>query len=152
MNKQEWIKCYNDTGKLPEQKVPCTKCGTGVTMFSANLDNRVKKYGGVENLLNSFTCRQCSQVDKPIKVKPISKPKKVKAAVEIYQVPVYKGYTKTTINLTKNAEMCREITSSACFRPDLYLNADRNCDDCTLFANCSCQIKKLSKHKKDLIA
>lgn len=152
MNKQDWIKCYNETGKLPEQKVPCTKCGTGVTMFSTNLINRVKKYGGVENLLNSFTCKQCSSAGKPVKVKRVPKPKKIKIKIEQYQAPIYKGYTKTSVNLTENAEMCKVITSSACFRPDLYLDADRTCDDCTLFTNCSCPIKKLSKYKKDLIA
>jgi|688.fasta_scaffold414520_2 hypothetical protein len=152
MNKQAWIKCYNDTGKLPEQKVPCTKCGNGVTMFSSNLTNRVAKFGSIDNLLNSFICKQCSSVGKPQKVKRVSKPREKKVAVEvIYDIPIYKGHVRKSIVLLDNPEMCREVTSSACFRPDLYLNADRTCDDCNLFNNCGCAIKKLSK-KKSLIA
>lgn len=147
MNKQAWIKYYNETGKLPEQKVPCTKCGTGVTMFSTNLTNRVTKFGGVDKLLSNFICKSCSSVGKPQKVKRVPKPKKVKMTVERYDIPVYKGYNITSINLheTKND------ATVTCWRPDLYLNADRTCDDCTLFNICNCQLKKLSKRKMSLI-
>jgi hypothetical protein len=147
MNKQAWIKCYNETGKLPEQKVPCTKCGTGVTMFSSNLTNRVTKFGGVDKLLSNFICKQCSSVGKPQKVKPLPKPKQVKATVEIHDIPIYKGRNIVPIDL----HVTKDNATLSCWRPDLYLNADKTCDDCTLFNICQCALKKLSKRKMALI-
>jgi len=120
-------------------------------MFSQNLINRVAKFGGIENLLNSFICKQCSSVGKPQKVKRVSKPREKKVDVKVYDIPIYKGYVKKSIVLLDDPEICKEVTSSACYRPDLYLNADRTCDDCNLYTNCGCAIKKLSK-KKSLIA
>ncbi len=148
MNKQAWIKCYNETGKLPEQKVPCTKCGTGVTMFSTNLAGRVAKYNGVENLLNNFICKQCSSVGKPQKVKQIPKPKKPKIIVEQYDIPIYKGRNIVPVNL----HVTKDDATISCWRPDLYLNADKTCDDCTLFNICQCALKRLSKQKMSLIS
>ena len=147
MNKQEWIKCYNETGKLPEKMVPCSKCGTGVTMFSVNLTNRVAKFGGIDNLLTTFKCKSCSSVNKPQKVKRVSKPKEPKITIEKYDIPVYSGYTKTLVNLNET----KSDVTNTCWRPDLYLNADKTCDDCSLFTNCNCHLKKLSKRKMALI-
>jgi hypothetical protein len=47
------------------------------------------------------------------------------------------------LNLSKNAEACREHTKGACFRPDIYL--DYGCDHCSLVEHCACPIKKVKK-------
>jgi hypothetical protein len=49
----------------------------------------------------------------------------------------------TTIDLTKNAEVCREVTKSSCWRPDIYL--DYGCVACSINKNCACPIKKMIK-------
>ena len=40
-----------------------------------------------------------------------------------------------------------EMTKGSCLRPDIYLNGNRCCDECHLYAKgCACEIRKL-KHK-----
>lgn len=56
--KAAWIKMYNEERKLPSTRVPCTVTGKGIVMFADNLHARVIKFGGIENLLNNFVCRE----------------------------------------------------------------------------------------------
>ena len=56
--KTAWITMYNSERKLPSTRVPCTVTGKGIVMFGDNLHARVIKYGGIENLLDTFTCRE----------------------------------------------------------------------------------------------
>lgn len=59
--KAAWIKMYNEERKLPSTRVPCTVTGKGIVMFADNLHARVIKFGGIENLLNTFVCREAKQ-------------------------------------------------------------------------------------------
>jgi hypothetical protein len=139
---------YKTTGKLSTHPhILCVGCGAKVTAFGTNLNNKMIKAGGVEELISSFKCRSCSGVNVVKKPKAPKKTKKVKAAVEHYTPPAYNGYVKTVVNLNKE----RNSVTVTCWRPDLYLNAGRNCDDCTLFDICNCALKKLSKQKMSLI-
>jgi len=56
-----WIAMYNAERKLPSTRVPCTATGKGIVMFADNLHARVIKFGGIENLLNTFVCREAKQ-------------------------------------------------------------------------------------------
>jgi len=56
-----WTEMYNSKFKLPETKIPCTTsdCQVQTTMFGTNLHSRVIKFGGIENLLSTFECKNC---------------------------------------------------------------------------------------------
>lgn len=56
-DRELFIKEWYATGKPSCRKIPCTKTGRMVTMFSSNLTNRVKKFGSVEALLDGFVSR-----------------------------------------------------------------------------------------------
>jgi len=62
---------------------------------------------------------------------------------EISGKNIFEYKPKTIINLNTNAEACREITKSSCWRPDIYL--DLGCIECSLNENCACSIKKMIK-------
>jgi hypothetical protein len=51
-------------------------------------------------------------------------------------------------NLLSTKEGVVSVTNGACIRPDIYLDNDRNCDDCPYYENCDCNIKKLSNERK----
>lgn len=53
---------------------------------------------------------------------------------------------KNVVDLSKNIEACKEITASACFRPDIYL--DYGCWECSLYQHCACKIKMTNTPKK----
>lgn len=55
---------------------------------------------------------------------------------------------KTKNNLLSTENGISSVTSGACIRPDIFLDNDRNCDDCPYYDNCQCAIKKLSTTKK----
>lgn len=56
-DKALFIKQYHETGKPSSKKIPCTVTGRMVTCFGANLALKIKKYGSVEQLLESFVSR-----------------------------------------------------------------------------------------------
>ena len=139
---------YRKTGKLSSHPhIFCVGCGERVTAFGTNLNNKIIKAGGVEELISSFKCRACSGVNKPKKAKPQKRAKKVKAVIEHYPPPAYNGYTKTLVDLNKEASS----VTSTCWRPDIFLNSGKVCDDCSLYDLCNCASKKLSKQKMSLI-
>jgi hypothetical protein len=47
------------------------------------------------------------------------------------------------IDMTKNKEVCQEVTSSSCWRPDIYL--DYGCSECKLVKNCASSIKNVKR-------
>jgi hypothetical protein len=57
------------------------------------------------------------------------------------------NYKPTSINLVKDVEETKKLTNGTCLRPDLYLDNDNSCDNCYIFDNCVCLIKKLRKKK-----
>lgn len=68
----------------------------------------------------------------------------IKALVEDITVNViFENKPPTIVDLTKNAEVCRETTKSSCWRPDIYL--DLGCVECSINEHCACPIKKMIK-------
>lgn len=57
------------------------------------------------------------------------------------------NYKPVSINLVKDVEETKKLTNGTCLRPDLYLDNDGSCDNCYVFNNCVCVIKKLKKKK-----
>ena len=56
---------------------------------------------------------------------------------------------KVTIPLSlNNAKHVEELTTGACWRPDLYLNNNKTCIGCPLFKDCKCELKKMPKYAK----
>lgn len=164
ININEWVKCFNNTGKLPEKNVYCTVCNTPVTMWSTNLTNRLKKYKSIKDLLQTFTCRGCQKPTSKPTSKPIVKSpviiKEKKPIVETKPIVVKEITNKPTyekgrqagsviIDLVKDAEYCSKHTrEGGCWRPDIYLNSDRSCDKCMLYTNCRASCRRLSHEKK----
>lgn len=56
-DKALFIKQYHETGKPSAKKIPCTVTGRMVTAFGQNLQQKIKKYGSVEALLENFVSR-----------------------------------------------------------------------------------------------
>jgi len=62
------------------------------------------------------------------------------------QLPKFKEYVPNPIDMTQDAVVCAEVTSFACWRPDVYL--DYGCAECTLYNNCACPIKDMSRQER----
>jgi len=56
-DKALFIQQYHSTGKPSQKKIPCTVTGRMVTAFGQNLQQKVKRYGSVEALLEGFVTR-----------------------------------------------------------------------------------------------
>ena len=58
-----------------------------------------------------------------------------------------KEYSTDIVSLLENKKMAEHITSSSCWRPDIYLNNDRYCNGCVIYVNCCCPIKRIDKKR-----
>jgi hypothetical protein len=66
----------------------------------------------------------------------------LKALVEeVSEGIIFEYKPPTIVDLTKNAEVCRQTTESSCWRPDIYL--DLGCVECSINEHCACPIKKM---------
>jgi len=135
------LEYFNKNGKLPSPKVACSKCNEGVTMFGTNLENRIKKFGGLSNLLETFVCRNCKGASKPAKKASTPRIKKEKEEV-IYEIPKMKMSIPRDVYLKDAPDIIQSITAFSCAAPSLYLDNGRNCYGCSFFSNCLCHLKK----------
>ena len=150
----KWISFYEENKKLPYKKIFCNKCNcetvnlNGVALHHAkkHFDNNIKK------VLTESICKECKKVLFPVEKKEtVSKlnfltrehieDRAEEIRKSLPKIDLHKP--KTTIDLTKDKDMCREITSSACWRPDIYL--DYGCNECYLVKNCACAIKNIKR-------
>lgn len=160
------IESYNDTGKLSTHPyVPCTTagCESKTTCFGQNLQSKITKSGGLENLLSTFKCRQCRtgtvSTGKVKAVKAIKKARITKADTRaalvkemIYNAPKMNfSVRKPAAYLKDSPDIVRSITiGGSCIRPDIFLDSGRQCDDCGYNTNCQATVKTFSKKYKDL--
>jgi hypothetical protein len=124
-----------------------------ITIFGENLVRRIQNYGSVENLLMNFVSRAAQP--KVPKTEKEKKPKKLpKSSVEFivkqgevrYDLPLFNPDKPTVkIDLVTCGEACKKETTDSCFRPDIYLNNGKACNDCRLFENCAYVGKRLMK-------
>lgn len=161
------IDSYNDTGKLSTHPyVPCTtaNCESKTTCFGQNLQSKITKAGGLEELLSGFKCRQCRtgttiSVGKVKVVKAIKKVRVTKADTRaalvkemIYNAPKMNfGVRKPVAYLKDSPDIVRSITTGgSCIRPDIFLDSGRKCDDCVYNNDCQSTVKTFSKNYKEL--
>lgn len=145
---QKEVKHYQSTGKLTSHPyLSCTVTGEKVMAFGPMLKKKIERHGGLETLLKTFVSRKAKSASKPQKV---SKPKKVKKTKLLektedqrYDIPVFKNEPHTSLNLCDHPEH----TKGACWRPDIYLNSGRVCDDCNMAEYCQSSCKKFSNRK-----
>lgn len=158
------IDSYNHTGKLlTHPYVLCTVvgCESKTTCFGQNLQSKITKSGGLENLLSSFKCRQCRiGVEGVVKAKSIKIKKKgritkadTRAALVremIYNAPKMNFEArKPAAFLRDSPDIVRSITAGgSCIRPDIFLDSGRQCDDCVYNNNCQSGVKIFSKKFK----
>ena len=143
MKNKEQLESYKNTGKLLSPKLPCTKCQTPVTLFGSNLENRIKKYGGLENLLETFTCRSCNSASKPQREKKVVVKREKKEQEEVvYNIPKLKISEKRNVYLKDAPDIIESITSNGvCLSPNYYLDHAKQCEGCTFFSYCKCVLK-----------
>jgi hypothetical protein len=148
------IELYKSTGKLSTHPfIYCSKTGTKTTMFGSNLENRIKRFGSLKDLLLKFECRasiKAGKPPKPVHIKKTRKSKKLTTKEQdgkvVYDIPVYNNKPPESIDLVLNPAVCAEVTKNQCWRPDIYLNGSKTCDKCRLYENCASSLKRLSRH------
>lgn len=175
--KSEWCKIYTETGKLPSNDIPCNKCTMGITCTHGNLHSKVKKFGGINNLLTKFVCKTCKSNVKEEADLQQPRVKKDKVAVERKRAiqreeDIQKGiapndngrYNIPTIDLNptrksysieqiaQDPQLTHELTTGCCLKPQLFLNNDSNCTGCQLYENCNAGCKNLPKSKRSALA
>lgn len=145
-----FVKTYEESGKLPEKKIPCTKCGEEVSMFHDNLKHRIAKFGNVVNLLSKFECRACRKTEKtPVKKnKKVSKKnaKKVEIQVETF-APIKMVQSERNVmsfqDIAASKVLTQEFTNGSCLQPHMFLDQGRSCKGCIFFDNCLCNCKQV---------
>ena len=145
---QKEVKHYKSTGKLTSHPyLTCTVTGEKVMAFGPMLKKKIERHGCLESLLQSFVSRKAKSASKPQKVIKVKKQKKVKLLEKTedqrYDIPIFKNEPHISLSLREHPEH----TKGACWRPDIYLNSGRTCDDCLLSDYCQSSCKKFSKSK-----
>lgn len=56
-------------------------------------------------------------------------------------------YNPNVIDLVKNPDVCAEVTYDTCWRPDIFLNNHRTCNNCPIVDNCKCPTRRLDRKK-----
>jgi len=134
---------FKKTGELYGKKIECNSCNTLITCFGSNLEGKIKKFGSIEKLLETFTCRSCVSASRPKKVKKISVRKKKKdVKIEKYEMPKMVFSPARNVFLKDAPDLQSSVSASgACLRPDIFLNSGRKCDDCPYVQNCNATCK-----------
>ena len=169
-NLKDWVAFYKENDRLPNQKITCCTCKTKQTsMFGDNLKRTLPRFGSIEKLLSSFECSDCRKAKAPAKEVKAPKVRKAKAGDINEEVNIAKEYLtvddmedrKEKIRATlpkmdpdakpiridlNDADAVAELTSGACQRPDIYLDA--GCQYCPLVNHCVCTSKDL---KRDVV-
>ena len=149
MNKKEQ-ELLKSTGKLSTHPhIFCVKCQAKTTAFGTNLEGKIKKAGGLEQLLTSFECRTCRNVGKTPRL-PKAPKRKRRASRESRKEDLLKNLPKMNFTrpepvvLINNPDYTAELTQYACVRPDVFLDAQRSCDFCSLYEICKAPNRRLS--------
>ena len=153
MNIKEELKLLKETGKLSTYPhIHCSKCNSKTTAFGSNLQGKIKKAGGLEQLLTTFECRNCRNAGKPVvvkvntSVKKKRKPKELRTSELLKNPPKMIFPPRQRLSLLEHPELTAELTTVSCVRPDIFLDGGRSCDFCNLYKLCKAPCRKLSKH------
>ena len=152
MNIKDELKLLKETGRLSTHPhIHCAKCNAKTTAFGTNLAGKIKKAGGLDQLLNTFECRNCRNAGKPVVIKVNTvmkkkrKPKELRTSELLKNPPKMDFAPRVRLNLLEHPEVTAEVTSIACQRPDIFLDSERTCDFCNLYELCKAPNRKLSK-------
>jgi len=132
--------------------IHCSKCNSKTTAFGSNLKGKIQKAGSLEELLNTFECRNCRNAGKPVIVKVNKgvkrkrKSKELRTSELLKHPPKMQFPPRMQINLLENPNVAAEVTAVACQRPDIYLDSGKTCDFCALYEVCKAPCRALSKH------
>jgi hypothetical protein len=154
MNIKKEQELLKSTGKLSTHPhIHCCKCQSKTTAFGSNLQNKISKAGGLEELLSSFECRACRSANsnkvrlpKANKQKRGSKgrAKEAKKADLLKNLPQMNFTRQEPIVLVSNPEFAAEVTAHSCLRPDIYLDSSRSCDFCSLYSVCKAPCRRVT--------
>ncbi len=150
MNIKKEQELLKSTGKLSTHPhIFCVKCQGKTTAFGSNLQNKISKAGGLEELLSSFECRACRSAGKtPRLPKAPKRNKRVsrenKTAELLRNLPKMVFAERKPIVLVSNPEFAAEVTANSCVRPDVFLDSNRSCDFCALYQVCKAPNRRLS--------
>lgn len=137
---------YNAKGSIPGNKIVCTATGKLTTCVASWRDKKIKEYGGLENLLRTYTCRGVKKQLRLEKIQAIGKKTRKKTAKEevIYNIPVMKISERKPLS----GQALVDSTKVACQRPDIYLNDDRSCNNCGFCEVCLNSLKNVKTKAK----
>lgn len=147
---EKWAKHFKRKKEFPCKKVNCTKCNKPITLLGDNLLKRIEKYNSPENLLRKIECRTCLYLVKnqqKEKIKKVKKEKKEKKEEILKKRYIYIPKDNEIILLKDNPKYTAELTKTECWRPDIFLDNDRSCNECSLHKMCQCPIKRLRDEK-----
>lgn len=151
-NLSQWLDYYKQNNKLPYNRIICSNCKMDfVSLKGIAISHAMKKFDNdMEKILTKSLCKSCKPVIEP--------PEKKERVVEVLTreemqarrdaisetLPKFDFYKpRTIIDLTKDKDVCKEFTSFACHRPDIYL--DMGCEECSLKKHCACPIKDITR-------
>lgn len=150
MNIKKEQELLKSTGKLSTHPhIHCCKCQSKTTAFGSNLQNKISKAGGLEELLSSFECRSCRTAGKPQRLPKAPRKNKglaksSKAAELIRNMPKMVFAERKPIVLVDNPDFAAKVTAHSCVRPDVFLDSNRSCDFCALYEVCKAPNRRLS--------
>ena len=155
-----WLNFYEEHKKLPYNEIICCKCKSfPAKLKGAGIKHALKNAGGnIEVMLKSTMCKECRNLSNPVKErKPIVKKHKTLLEMEEEIEKIRRDMPKINlnsprniINLVKDRDMCEQLTKDTCIRPDIYLDNDKSCDNCSINENCKCPLKRFALTKKKL--
>lgn len=141
-----FVQFYNKNKSFPGSKIPCIATGKLTTCIGPWMKKKIKEFGGVEDLLRNYKCREALKREREI-IKPImfkkrrNITKKLKDENKEWDIPKIRFTPPRP--LTK-AEIS-ETTKTQCFRPDIFISNGRHCDGCPIFEDCKNRLKNLPK-------
>jgi len=148
----QWLEFYKEHQKLPHKRVVCSNCKGGFASLKGLAWTHAKKKfnNNINRILTESLCKDCKEKLEP-KEKKKYEPKiltreEMEARAEeikrnLPKIDLHK--VREPIDMVKNKDVCIEVTSFACWRPDIYL--DLGCSECSLVKNCACPIKNLKR-------
>lgn len=152
-----WLEYYREHKKLPYNEIFCCECksytaklkGVG---FKHAFENAGKD---IERMLTGTMCKECKALkvpkEKRVVIKRVKTPEEIEEEIEQIRRDMPKidlNAPRQIVVLKENKEFCKEITKSMCIRPDIYLNNDRTCDNCSINKYCSCDLKRFEKKEE----
>lgn len=148
----QWLAYYKEYQKLPHKRVVCSHCkGDYVSMKGIALAHAKKNFNNdIKRILTESLCKGCKEKLHPKEKKKYEPKILTREQMEARADEIKRNLPKIDLNkvrepidMVKNKEVCAEVTSFACWRPDIYLNL--GCEDCALVKNCACPIKNLKR-------